>query len=167
MKKLLFFMPAEFLCTAGAGHISIGVLRESFRMQEESDFPDRKQNDSDPQKAPCIKPRHEEQGREHHREIPVVDPAGYAAPAFEEKHLEGTEEQDADDVGHREQGTKQKHEILVQDPDDIQSPEDPIEQDPCEHHECSRVIVRDDDFRLAGFLEVLRKLFLASGTSDR
>ena len=29
------------------------------------------------------------------------------------------------------------------------------------------MIVRDDDFRLAGFLEVLRKLFLASGTSDR
>jgi hypothetical protein len=26
---------------------------------------------------------------------------------------------------------------------------------------------RDDDFRLAGFPEVLRKLFLASGTSDR
>ena len=29
------------------------------------------------------------------------------------------------------------------------------------------MIVRDDDFRLAGFLEVLRKLFLTSGTSDR
>ena len=91
-------MPAEFLRTAGAGHVSVGVLRKPFRMQEEGDLPDRKQDDSDPQQAPCIKPRHEEQRREHHREIPVVDPAGYAAPAFEEKHLEGTEEQDADDV---------------------------------------------------------------------
>ena len=29
------------------------------------------------------------------------------------------------------------------------------------------MIVRDDNFRLSGFLEVLRELFLTSGTSDR
>ena len=91
-------MPAEFLRTTGAGHISVGVLRESFRVQEESDLPDRKQDDSNRKQAPCIKPRHEEQRREHHSEIPVVDPAGYTAPAFEEKHLEGAEKQDADHV---------------------------------------------------------------------
>ena len=62
---------------------------------------------------------------------------------------------------------EQKHKVLVQDPDDIQSPEDPVEQDPGEHHECSRVIVGDDDFCFAGFLEILRELFLTSGTSDR
>ena len=112
-------MSAELFRAARAGHIRVGVFREPLRMQEESDLPDRKQDNGDAQKTPCVEPRNEEQGREHHSEIPVVDTAGHAAPALEEKHLEGAEEQDADDIGNGEQRAQQKHEILVQYSNDI------------------------------------------------
>ena len=135
-------------------------------MQEECDLPYNQKNDRHAKKAPSVKPRDEEQRREHHGEIPVVDAAGHAAAVLEEPGLERAEEQDADHIAHRIQRAEQKHEVAVQNSDLIQSSKRSIEHDPDKSNENGCVIIFDLDFCVAGLLEILSELLLTARASD-
>ena len=67
-------------------------------MPVEGDLPSGHQRDGHGQEAPRIDMLHKEERREHHGIVPVIDPAGAAALVLHEPCLEGTEEQDADNI---------------------------------------------------------------------
>ena len=104
------------------------------------------------------------QGCEHHGIVPVVDPAGAAAFVLHEPALEGTEEQNADQVAHGINAAEQNHHSIVQNAYHMQASEDAIENDPDQGNEHGGVVVMGYDFRCSGFDIISRKLFLTAGT---
>ena len=87
----LSLVAAQLLGTVFAGHEIIGVFREALGMPRECDLPPYQKKARHREQAPGIGRRHEEERREHHRKIPVVDAAGDAAAVLHHKGLEGAE----------------------------------------------------------------------------
>ena len=91
-------MPAKFFRAVHTAQTFIGLFREILRMEVKLHLPLDQYDHGDQKQAALEKmPRHRH-GRKHHREIPVVYPTGRAAPVLHHPRLEGTEEQDADNI---------------------------------------------------------------------
>ena len=92
---------------------------------------------------------HKKQGRKHHGIIPVIYSAGTAAFVFQEPCLEGTEEQNADDMTYRIDTAEKNHDSVIQDPGHIQSAENTVKNDPCQCYQYGCIIIRDEYFCIA------------------
>ncbi len=104
----------------------------------------------------------EKQRRKHHCIIPIVYPAGTAAFILHKPGLERTEKQDADDIAYGIDAAQQDHDSVIQHPGHMQSAKDPIKNDPDQRDQDCGIIIRNGNFRLAGFHVIARKLLLAA-----
>ena len=75
----LLLVGAELLRAVSALEIFICVFREPFRMSVKCNFPPDKQKNRQEQEAPGVLLPDKKQRSEHHRVVPVVNPAGAAA----------------------------------------------------------------------------------------
>ena len=144
-------MGTELFGAVFAMEIGVGVFGKPFRMAEEGDFPADEQGHGEGQKAPGVAAPHEEEGREHHGIIPVIDAAGAAALVLEEPGLEGTEELDADDIADGIGAAEEDHDAVVEEADHMQGAKEAVEADPDEGDEDGGVVVGNDDIGFAGF----------------
>ena len=91
----LLFVVAEMLRAVGAAKTGIAVLEISFRSKICTQLPAQQEQQRQAKQHICKRVPEENQGREHHYKVPIVNPA--AAAAFVEHHpaLEGAEKQNA------------------------------------------------------------------------
>ncbi len=80
----LIFMDTELFRAVFAAQVIVCLCRETFGMPVERDLPADHQDQGHKQQAPQIAASYKEQRREHHRIIPVVDPADAAAFVLKE-----------------------------------------------------------------------------------
>ena len=132
-------------------------------MPVESDLPADHQDQRLGQKSPGERVLDKEQRCEHHRKIPVVDPAGAAALILQKPCLERAEEQDADHIAHRVGTAKKEHEPFIQNAHHVKAAKDKIKADPQQRDQHGGIIILDLDIDLAGFKVVPPELFLAAG----
>ena len=109
-------MQEELFVAVLAGEAGGGVLRKALGAESEGQLPAKQDDEGHGQKAPGVGVGDEEQGGEHHGEIPVVDAAGGAALVLHEPGLEGTEEKDADDITNGIYTAQQDHNSVIQNP---------------------------------------------------
>ena len=107
-------MNAQLLRTVLALQIVVRIFRKPFRMQVKGNLPANKQCYGQCKQAPRITPFYKKQRSEHHGIVPVIYPAGAAAFIFHEPRLEGTEEQNADDITNGIRAAQQDHNTVIQ-----------------------------------------------------
>ncbi len=80
----LFFVGAQFFRAVLAAKVFIRPFTEPFGMPVKGDLPADQQSYRQREKAPGIGLLNEEQRREHHSIVPIIDAAGAAALVFHE-----------------------------------------------------------------------------------
>ena len=88
----LALVVAELFLTVFAGKALVRFLREALRMQKRGKLPNKKKQKRRSEQTVGIDAGDENQGREHHGVIPVIDAARATAFVFHKPGLEGTEE---------------------------------------------------------------------------
>ena len=160
----LILVGAELLGAVPTVEIAVGRLGKALGVLVEGDLPAGQQGHRQHQQAPGVGLAHEEQRREHHGVVPVVDPAGAAALVLQKPALEGTEEQDADHVTDRVGQAQENHNAVIQKTGHVQRAEETVKGDPDQSHQHNRVVVLNVDGGLAGLDVVSGKLLLTSRT---
>ena len=98
-------MLAKLLVAMAAGGVGVGRCGESLGMAVVGPFPTDQNRQRKRDEAIRVGVWDENKGREHHREIPIVDAAVGAASILHKPGLERAEKQDTDDVAHRKADT--------------------------------------------------------------
>ena len=93
-------MLTELFVAVFAGNAGVGRLGEAFGVASVGQFPTEQKQERHQNEAICVRMRNEYEGREHHREIPVVDSAVGTASVFHKPGLEGTEKEDTDHIAN-------------------------------------------------------------------
>ena len=117
-------MQAELFVAVLAGETGVGAFCEALGTEPQGKLPAKQDDEGHGQKAPGVGVGDEEQGGEHHGEVPVVDTAGGTAAVLHEPHLEGAEEQDADHVADTVKEADQQENAHVDDMGEVQDPDD-------------------------------------------
>ena len=153
-------MEAELLVAALAGEAGVGGFRKPLGVEAEGDLPAGEDAQGHGQQAPGIEVGDEEQGGEHHGEIPVVDAAGGTASVLHEPHLEGAEEQDADHVAHAVGQTDQEQDAYVNDVGEVERRDGAVERQPHQRHRHRTPTGGEGGGGLSRGLEVAAELLL-------
>ena len=111
---------AQLFLTVFAGKASIGMIGKALGVAAQRDLPAHQKQQRHSHQTPCIAFRDKDQRREHHREIPVIDPANGAASIFHDPNLEWAEKQNADHVTYAVKQADQHHDPAVDDTGKIQ-----------------------------------------------
>ena len=93
-------MLTELFVAVLTGNAGVGRLGEAFGMASVGQFPTEQKQKGQYDEAIRVRMRNEYEGREHHREIPVVDSAVGTASVFHKPGLEGAEKEDADHIAN-------------------------------------------------------------------
>ena len=109
----LLLVGTELLCAVLTAKVVVGALAEPLRVPEEGQLPPEQQGHGQSEKAPGVGLLDEEQRREHHGVVPVVDAAGAAALVLHEPGLDRAEEQDTDHVAHGVGAAEQDHDAVT------------------------------------------------------
>ena len=118
-------------------------------MSGKCDLPADEQRDGKYKEPPGIRFHHKEERCEHHRIIPVVDPAGTAAFIFQKPCLERAEEQDSDHVADRISATDQQHDPVIEYACQVESSEYAVKTDPDQQDQNGTVVIGNRDLCLA------------------
>ena len=113
------------------------------------DLPSYEQCDGQRKKPPGIRLHDKEERREHHRIVPVVDPACAAAFIFQEPCLERAEEEDTDHVADRISTADQQHDPIIEYACHIESTEYAVESDPDQQDQNSTIVILNRDLCLS------------------
>ena len=111
-------------------------------MFEEYDLPSEQKCNRQQKQAPGIAAAHEEQRREHHGVIPVVDTAGAAALVLHKPALKRAEEKDTDHIADGVSAAEENHNAVVQNAAHMQCPEETVEDNPDQRNQNGCVVVR-------------------------
>ena len=93
-------MLAELFVTMLAGNAGVSRFGKAFGMASVIPFPTEQKQKRECNEAVCVRMRYENEGREHHCEVPVVDTAVGTASVFHKPGLEGAEKEDADHIAN-------------------------------------------------------------------
>ena len=160
----LLLMVAELFLTGPAGHAGIGPDREPLRMQMIGDLPSGQEDQGHAQQAPGIQMRQEQEGREHHGVIPVIDAAVRTASVLQDKGLERTKEQDADHITDTVCQANQYKDIPVNDLLKEEKSEQPVQGQPGSSRGESTPGRHQIQLRPSGGLIIPGELFLRTHT---
>ena len=133
-------------------------------MKAVGNLPTQKQSQCTAKQAIRIQARYKYEGSKHHSKIPVIDAAGGAAPILHKPRLEGTEEQDANDIADRIRDCDQDHDAAINPSGKVQKSENRIEDKPYDCHESRRLPGLIGGRFLSRRLIISRKLLLTSHT---
>ena len=126
----LLFMCAELFLTERTVEALVGCDREALGVAAVGDLPLQKKKERSAKQGVRIDVRNEDEGGEHHREIPVVYTTGRAATVLHKPCLEGAEEEDTNDVADREGERDQNKYALIEDAEEVEKAENGVERKP-------------------------------------
>lgn len=159
-------MVAEFFLAIFATDTLIGGRRKAFGVPPSCDLPAQKQEEREGDQCPRIGARDENEGREHHCEVPVVDAAIGAASIFHKPSLEGAEKQNADHIAHAVSKRDKHKNSGIDDLCVVEHTEDGVESDPSRcHREGARTRLQDRRSFARGDI-IAGKLLLATGAFE-
>ena len=123
-------MLTKLLVAMAAGGAGVGRRGESLGMAAVGPFPTDQYRQRKRDEAICVWVRNENEGREHHREIPVIDAAIGAASVLHKPGLEGAEEEDADHITNAVGEGDENENALIDDLRPIKQTDDAVEGEP-------------------------------------
>lgn len=97
LPQLLFVM-TQLLLAVPARERCIGRFGKPFRRSMQPDFPADKEDQGHTKKTPGEWMRNKQKRREHHKKVPVINPAIRTTSIFHHPHLEWTEKQNTDHI---------------------------------------------------------------------
>ena len=126
----LLFVVAEMLCAVDTAEAGVGILKIALRSEPGTQLPAQKQQQRQCNEHIGKGMAEENQGSEHHDEVPVVDTAAAAALVHHHPALERAEEENADHVAHRIGQGNKNQQAPVNDTAEIQCKNQSIQSDP-------------------------------------
>ena len=163
----LAFMVAELFLAMGAGEALVGLLVKALGMQMRRQLPEEEKQKRNAEKPPREIMRNEDQGREHHRIIPVVNAAAATALILHKPGLERTEEEDTDHIADRIEEADEEENSIVDHREEIQCADRAVQKDPGKRHHPNGKRTALSALRALARNIVFRKLLLASHALKR